>query len=579
MLVRLGAASSLRWFAWLAPPLFVLLVVGFELGAGGDQFRVPLSYSGDGLFYLGQTKATIDHGWWWSNPSIGAPFGYHALTFPQNANVDQGILWLIARFTQDLGVVQNAGWMAMIAFGAAIGRWCFRRLGVSQVGAAGAAIVFALSPFVFYRNVTHFALATYLVPFPAAAAVLLAGAPRDRLGPITRWGGLLAGCFLIGLNYIYFAFFGAMLLAAGAFVGALRSRSSAPLQAGGALLGAVVLATALNLAPTFHAWQLYGHPSDTAHLAAESEIYGLKLRHLVTPVAGHGVPPITWWLRRDGDIDFPLENENYAARLGFVACGGFLGLMTMLIFPLGRVREHDNSITQAAAALALATFLVGTIGGFGSLFSLLVSSDIRGYNRISPYIGFFSLVAAAVWVDRIRSARWRLGVWVAFVALTVIDLHPIVSGLVRQRPENEAILNRVERFVADLESRLPADAMVFQLPMRPFPADSKEGELETYENLRPYLASRTLRWSYPAMSRQAQAWQQQLGRLEPRDLPQTLRDAGFSAIVINRNGYPDRGEAIAQAISSGATAASPFGQTSDFIVLDLGVRTSSGQTP
>lgn len=579
MLARSSSAPGARWFGWLVPPVVALLVVGFELGAGSDLFRVPLSYSGDGLFYLGQTKSTIDHGWWWSNPSIGAPFGYPALIFPQNANVDQAIIWLIARFSHDLGVVQNVGWMAMIALGAAIGRWCFRRLGLSQVGAAGAGIVFALSPFVFYRNVTHFALATYLVPFPAAAAVLLAGAARERSWPTTRWVGLVAGCFLIGLNYIYFAFFGAVVLAAGALVGALRSRSSAPLKAGGALLGAVALATALNLAPTFHAWRQYGHPSDTVHLAAESEIYGLKLRHLVTPIAGHRLPPLEWWLRRDGDIDFPLENENYAARLGFVACGGFVGLITMLIFPVGRPREQENGLTQAAAALALATFLVGTIGGFGSIFSLLVSSDIRGYNRISPYIGFFALVGVAVWVDRILSGRRRVALWMAFVALTVIDLHPIVATLVRSRPQNAAILSRVERFVADLESRLPADAMVFQLPMRPFPADAKEGELETYENLRPYLASRTLRWSYPAMSRQGQVWQGQLGRLEPQNLPPALRDAGFSAVVINRNGYSDRGEEIARAMTTGPTPASPFSQTSDFIVLDLGAPTSSGRTP
>ena len=41
-----------------------------------------------------QSKSTIDNGWWWFNPMLGAPFGLDELAFPANSNVDQAIVWV-----------------------------------------------------------------------------------------------------------------------------------------------------------------------------------------------------------------------------------------------------------------------------------------------------------------------------------------------------------------------------------------------------------------------------------------------------------------------------------------------------
>ena len=78
-----------RGLWWCLPPVVVALGIWYTLGGVRWDPRFPVSYSGDGLFYLAQSKTTIDHGWWWFNPSIGMPFGLPAIIFAQDANVDR----------------------------------------------------------------------------------------------------------------------------------------------------------------------------------------------------------------------------------------------------------------------------------------------------------------------------------------------------------------------------------------------------------------------------------------------------------------------------------------------------------
>ena len=43
------------------------------LGGRGRDFHVPVTFSADALEYLMQTKGTIENGWWWVHPRLGAP--------------------------------------------------------------------------------------------------------------------------------------------------------------------------------------------------------------------------------------------------------------------------------------------------------------------------------------------------------------------------------------------------------------------------------------------------------------------------------------------------------------------------
>jgi phosphoglycerol transferase len=561
-----------RLTAWCLPPCFVFVVSWLALGGSSREWSVPLSFSGDGLFYLAQTRATIDHGWWWTNPSLAAPFVFQALLFPQNTNVDQAIIWLMSRFISEVGLVQNAAFLVFLSAGAISARWCLRQLGVSEVAACAAAVLFAICPFVLYRNVVHFALMVYLVPFPATAAILLASGQMSRLTP-RRLAVIAVGCFLIGLNYVYFPFFGCILVVAGTLVGLGRSRSAAPLKAGACLLAVLVVATALNLAPNFVAWQRFGRLDNIRHNAGEAELYGLKIRHLITPVSAYGLPPLERWLRNEDDAWFPLENENARSRLGLAATTGFLGLIGTLVFPVGVRRRSDDDLIPAAAAMALAAVLVATIGGFASIFSVLVSPEVRGYNRIAPFISFFALAGLALWVDRVTASRnraWRVCIWLAFVGCGVFDERQIMRSIARYDADITQTFRQIGAFVGDLEARLPEGAMVFQLPIRPFPADGGIERMDVYDHFQPYLVSRNkFRWSSGTMTQEGLAWEKRIEALPAEALPSHLRREGFSIVLINRDGYADRGEQIARALSRAPDGARLLRENVDFFALDL----------
>src|SRR5687768_13287161 len=54
--------------------LAIAAVFYIALQGWSRDFTVPLSFSGDSLVYQMLVKGTVDHGWWWTNPSLSAPY-------------------------------------------------------------------------------------------------------------------------------------------------------------------------------------------------------------------------------------------------------------------------------------------------------------------------------------------------------------------------------------------------------------------------------------------------------------------------------------------------------------------------
>jgi phosphoglycerol transferase len=566
-----GSARRGVVLAWALPPLVVAAAAWLALGGIRWDLRVPMAYSGDALFYLVQSKSTVVHGWWWNNPSIGAPTGYHALVFAQNTNVDQAIVRIVSMFSRDAVLVVNIAWLVMLSLSALTAVWGARRLGASRSGAAVAGILFGLTPFALYRHVGHFALVTYLVPVPATVAVLLAAGASDRLGRIRDLAVPLAGCVLLGLNYIYFAFFGAFVIAVGTAVGALRARSWSLVAVGGLCVAAVGLAIALNLVPNAIAWEAYGEPLGVRHVPAEAEYYGLKIRHLIGPAPEHWFPPLRAWAEVERAAEFPYETENIRATLGIVATTGFVWLLvTLVLSPNGESGERRR-LVRAAAVVVIAIVLLATVGGFGSLFSLLVTPDIRAYNRISPFIAFLALVVVAFWIDRAwaRKPKIQVGVAIAVVAIGLADQLPALSPRRADHAAIAQVFGRTQAFVALLEARLPRDAMVYQLPVRPYPRDPGLETLGVYDQFRPYLSSRQLRWSYPSLTVKQINRERAISAVEESDLPRYLARQGFSAILISRAGYRDRGRQLEDALRQPRAGTTLLASSDDYVALDL----------
>ena len=134
------------------------------------------------------------------------------------------------------------------------------------------------------------------------------------------------------------------------------------------------------------------------------------------------------------------------------------------------------------------------------MFNLFVSADIRAYNRISMFITFFSLLAVVITVDRLfKSPRARTA---AVAVILLVGLADQGQATRRINERYAAIASEVaglRALVGTLERALPADAMVFQLPARTYMSESDFGRMKQYDQFKPYLVSKALRFSYPGV--------------------------------------------------------------------------------
>ncbi len=555
----------------LAQAGVILLVMYVYLHGWNRDFHVPLGFSIDSLFYLMQAKSTADNGWWWFNPMVGAPLGLNELAFPANGNLDQVFVWLTSRLIRaPLGAI-NAAWLLMVAVSGIVATWCLRTLAVSLPAALVAGTLFALSPYALYKNLGHFGMAVYLIPFICTVAMQLASGRLPEHG-YRRGAGLalLVGSGLLGFNYVYYPFFGCFFLLVATAAGYVTYRERRILTAGILTMVVVGGCTFLNLAPSLYVWNRYGKPiiiSDK--VPAQGEVYALKIRTLVSPTFEHWFPPFQHWIRKEAMAQFPLETENMTSRLGSVGTLGFVGLLGLLLAPALAQRSTFGRLCLAGSQLTVAGLLLATIGGFGSLFNLLVVPEIRAYARICPFLEVFALTAVAGALHSMSHKRVT-GITTCIVVLAVglLDQAGGAAGMNVDYPALAVELPALTGFVRQLEHRLPNRAMVLQLPFRrTYLNESGVWRMQPYEHLKMYLVSRRLRWSYPALSNDQVGWQEAAASLPAAQLIQQAASEGFVAVVIDRYGYEDSGQAVQAAL--GLSRQVPLADTERFIAFDI----------
>ena len=578
-----------RRFPLLSPQLavaqaaLILTAMWVFLHGWRRDFSVPFGFSIDSLFYLMQAKSTVDNGWWWFNPMVGAPLGLDERAFPANGNIDQAIVWVASRLVNEPLAAINLAWLLMVATSGVIATWCMRALGISRTAAFVAGTLYALSPYALYKNIAHFGMAIYLIPFVCAVALQLASNRLPERGYL-KWpgAGLLAGSGLLGFNYIYYPFFGCFFVVVATAIGALTFRSKRILASGALALVVVGGCAFVNLAPSLYSWSRYGRPIILIDkVAVHAEIYALKIRSLVSPNYLHWFLPLRKWVEREQVAGYPNETENMTSRLGVVGTIGFLGLLGVLLAPTVAARSETGRVSLGAAQLTVAGLLLATTGGFGALFSLLVTPDIRAYARICPFLAMFALVAVAMAMDVGRwSQRRKFLIAAAVLVIGLADQITGAYGMNNEYPATSAELPRLKGFVQRIEQALPEGAMVLQLPLRrTYLNELGVGRLQSYEHLKLYLVSRHLRWSYPGLSNEQVGWLESAARLTPQQLPQQMAAEGFSAIVIDRYGYEDNGQAVTAAVRAPLGDQGVIAETERFIALDIRSLTRAAALP
>jgi hypothetical protein len=543
---------------------------------------VPFAYVWDANQFGMYIKEILDHGWYYRNPNLGAPFGQQLYDYPNVStdNLQALFIKLLGVVSSDWATVMNVYFVLTFPLAAATAYLAFRRLGATPAPSIVCATLFALLPYHFARGEHHLFYSGYFaVPIGAYLALaVVAGKPlfarrRDGRGRTPFAYASLRSLMIVALCAVvavasgaaYYAVFTVLLVAAGMLAALLTGRDKRALVTGGVVILVIGAVMAANLAPSF----VYRAKHGTNQLAGqrswkESEFQALKLTQLVLPIEHHRIGKLARLSakyaafqrslgRSPGPVLVQRPAEAEAVHLGLVASLGFAFLLVVAVAAAigGRSSPFHTRYRQAAAA-TLVAFLIGTVGGISALIAGIVSPQLRSWNRISIFIAFFALLAVALALSdlerRFRVTRARQATFAAILGI-VLGVGVLDQTSAADVPHYQSITESYRSdgaFVRAIEHRLGEQGSVFELPYVPFPDGGLVYRLTDYDLVRGYLHSDHLRWSFGAMKGRPEDWQAELAEQPVAVQIRGAAGAGFDGVYVDRFGYLDSGKRLEQ---------------------------------
>lgn len=545
-------------FPYLVTAVICVLVLNSIYKLPTIDLKIPLVVDGDATFYAMVVKNFVETGHYYVNPLLGAPGQQEMYDFPVPHATHLVGFAILRLFTRDYGVVLNLYYLLTYPLIAMTALYAFRRLGISTGLSIAGGVLFAFLPFHVLRSEGHLMHTSYyLIPLLILTVLRIAhGHPlfgfvtrceSAARPPLVTADGVFAAiiCVLVASDNPYWALFSGIFLVLGGVIGHVRYRHHGTLYSACILASVLTLAFMINLSPNIIYAHKHGLNPVNHRAPSEAEVYGGRITQLVLPVSGHRIRALAEW-KSAYYAGAPLVNENDTASLGIAGTIGFCTLLGCLFV------SRRSDLLDSLSVLNIAAVLIGTMGGFGALFSFVVWSQFRGYNRISVYIGFFSILALLLVLDTLLKASSRRVN--AYVALCVVPFILLVVGLCDEIPKHflpnrrsvEADYHRDQALIDQIASMVPPHSMIFELPYVPFlgsvPANTRMIE---YDEFKGYLHSRSLRWSGGAViDRETDRLIRELAAMPVAEMVVAVSEAGFAGIYVDRYGYLDHGVAI-----------------------------------
>jgi hypothetical protein len=282
---------------------------------------------------------------------------------------------------------------------------------------------------------------------------------------------------------------------------------------------------------------------------ASLEVYALKPVELFLPIF-HRLAPLDAWTHRAYVTQAVIVGEIGSAYLGIIGIIGF----AFLLWTAARtaVLSRSESIpSHFWLILWIAIYsVVGGLNGFLGLFGVIL---FRSSNRYSI------VILAIVLLFLVKRLSVLTRGWRPFPVAVIAGIAALVAFLDQSpQPPTRAAINRVRALVASdhrlvsmLETKLPTQAMVFELPVMGYPEVPPIREMVDYEHFRPFLHSHSLRFSYGNIKgRTRERWQEEVVRFGAPNLVSTLERYGFSAILINKKAYEAKGAPLLAELSA-----------------------------
>jgi len=546
-----------------------------------QDWAMPTTYAHDperGDFFSNATQLKASSEWsgipylWKTVRDLGAPYDANWNDFP---TVDELAFAIQVVLTRSFGLFAGINaFFALAHLLSAVAFYAAARLsGANVLWSIVGGLAFGLAPFLFAQSPHHMMVA-YLWPVAFFPLVWRAVSTPSGLVWGTRpfWIAVAFG-FVAGLHFVYYTNIFCQLVLLGAAVQYYRTRNAAALKAAMTVIAAAAVGFAVNNIDDW-TYRLFHEPNSGAFVREYKwlEIYGLKIIDLFIPPVTHRSDTLAAFAKSHRQAA-PLLDEG-ASYQGMIGLACLLWLVGTSLKAMIDRRERDVPIE---AWWVLWVVLMFTTGGLNAIIGALGFTMFRGSCRYSVVI----LAIALLWATRRLSAMQAASeadhpnvstnrLWTA-AALAACLL--ILWDQVPRAPtaEETATIRRGvdadREFAEKMEASLPEAAMVFQLPVMDYPESPIAG-VPSYDHFRPYLYSKKLRYSFGSQKgRDREKWQPALQGLmfEGATLNQQaqridfnatnfsravdeLKKLGFSAIYINRNGFPDRAKGLEEAL-------------------------------
>ncbi len=514
-----------------------------------ESWETPLTYlsnpnEGDALAVFAEVKAARDgyfRPFQFTNiPELGAPYGANWDDYPIT---EKPLIYLTGLLAGIIGIFAAANFAVMA--GQALAAISFyvacRMLSCSWLWSFAGALAFAFSRFAVAHGLHHLTVLYYWhVPLCLVVCEWIMRGEGIKFGG-HRFKFALIVAFITGIQHVYYTNIFVEFVLFGGLLQWWRRGWRWALPAVAVIGTALAALVIVNSNTIFYQLVHGGNGHAVVRNYDGLNLYGLKMVDLVIPPPDHRLPFFAAWgvnhLKESMVLPGEQPPPDYLGLLG-------LGALAWLVMAsLRRVAGH--------AKLPLETFLIlwillyATVGGINGIMGTLGFELFRTSARYSIFILCIALMFA---VRRLSLVKFKerilaYGLAILLMLISIVDQTPPWVST-RDLDETAVAVTSDRLFAEEMEKRLPANAMVFQVPIMEFPETPL---LNPYDHFLPYLYSHHLRFSFGTVKgRPQEEWQQKLGQMELDALVPKLESYGFSAVYVNRNRYSDKGQNLIQ---------------------------------
>ena len=514
-----------------------------------EKWKYPLQYESDGLMTGAWVKSASEGDFiplvTEGSPRLGAPYKTVWYDYPINAKFVHFIAGIVMSFF-GYGFANNFG----PVFGHVTIAICFylacRILRYPRIWSFTGAVIYAFSHYAYGRQWEHLLL-MYVgtLAFAVLSVWLVTASKRMRFGDKFSWICLVTA-FVMGIGHPYFLNMYLQLLCFGILAQYVSSRRIENLKIGVlSLLIAIAGFFLINSRTFIYQWAHGKNDQALSRNYYETELYALKPMEFVVPPDRHHVEA----LAKLGDLykaSAMVKGELFSPYLGLIGLAGMIWILALFFLRMAKNESQPRRFPLYPAQIIWVIFY-SIIGGLNCLMGICGFQLFRASNRYSVFV-FLIIMLFLVSKISTLARHWRPGMRYALaIFLIIIGVYDQVPGapLEQDQAKSEMALKSDQAFGAKLEETIPHAGMVFQLPVMSYPEGLPIRGVSTYEMFRPYLWTKTLRFSYGAVrGRTRDDWQYEAEKLPVPQMVQKLESYGFSALYLNRKCYEDHGEGI-----------------------------------